>query len=98
MQKVFKACRWWQNAESPWQCLAVCKNIQEALDSGDPSTYVSHTPVMMDGSCNGLQHYAALGKDYAGGKSVNLTDMDEPQVPPSPPNTHMRYLCITLNL
>ena len=31
-----------------------------------------------DGSCNGLQHYAALGRDDAGAKSVNLFPLDSP--------------------
>lgn len=47
--------------------------------SGNPSTYMSHLPVHMDGSCNGLQHYAALGRDEAGGKAVNLLPSDKPQ-------------------
>lgn len=29
--------------------------------------------VFQDGSCNGLQHYAALGRDEKGGQMVNLT-------------------------
>lgn len=29
-------------------------------------------PVQMDGSCNGLQHYAALGRDNLGALHVNL--------------------------
>lgn len=33
----------------------------------------------MDGSCNGLQHYAALGRDTPGGKAVNLLEGDGPQ-------------------
>jgi DNA-directed RNA polymerase len=33
----------------------------------------------MDGSCNGLQHYAALGRDDVGGAAVNLTPSDAPQ-------------------
>ncbi len=33
----------------------------------------------MDGSCNGLQHYAALGRDKVGGTAVNLCPFDEPQ-------------------
>ena len=33
----------------------------------------------MDGSCNGLQHYAALGLDSIGGKAVNLCPSDMPQ-------------------
>ena len=60
--------------------LAACKDVERALASGDPESYVSHNPVMMDGSCNGLQHYAALGRDLAGGRAVNLTAVDKPQV------------------
>ncbi len=33
-----------------------------------------------DGSCNGLQHYAALGRDESGGRAVNLLPVDKPQV------------------
>jgi DNA-directed RNA polymerase len=33
----------------------------------------------MDGSCNGLQHYAALGRDIEGGTAVNLVDAPKPQ-------------------
>ena len=33
----------------------------------------------MDGSCNGLQHYAALGRDTIGGKAVNLLEADGPE-------------------
>ncbi|KAG7239014.1 hypothetical protein INR49_030279 [Caranx melampygus] len=32
-----------------------------------------------DGSCNGLQHYAALGRDVIGATSVNLMPCDVPQ-------------------
>ena len=32
----------------------------------------------MDGSCNGLQHYAALGGDVEGGSQVNLTPAPAP--------------------
>lgn len=35
--------------------------------------------VLQDGSCNGLQHYAALGRDLEGGASVNLVPSDQPQ-------------------
>jgi DNA-directed RNA polymerase len=66
------ADRWWLKLENPWQFLSACCELQAALDSGDPSTYVSHLPVYQDGSCNGLQHYAALARDSWGGSSVNL--------------------------
>ena len=32
-----------------------------------------------DGSCNGLQHYAALGRDVLGGRSVNVLPSSKPQ-------------------
>ncbi|GLG94679.1 DNA-directed RNA polymerase [Gryllus bimaculatus] len=47
--------------------------------SGDPETYLSKFPVHQDGSCNGLQHYAALGRDSAGAESVNLAPAVCPQ-------------------
>ena len=36
-------------------------------------------PVHQDGSCNGLQHYAALGGDGAGAAAVNLAPRARPQ-------------------
>ena len=65
-------CRWWMSLEEPFQALATCREIVAALDSGNPESYQCGLPVHMDGSCNGLQHYAALGRDRAGGKAVNL--------------------------
>lgn len=75
----FAGERWWMTLEDPFQGLATCFEIVGAIDSGDPSSYMCSLPVHMDGSCNGLQHYAALGRDAIGGKAVNLCAMDEPQ-------------------
>lgn len=70
---------WWTESEDLWQTLACCIEIRNAIDSGDPTNYVSHFPVHQDGSCNGLQHYAAMGRDVAGGMSVNLLPCRAPQ-------------------
>lgn len=71
---------WWSDSETPWQTLACCMEIYAALQHEDgPQNYVSHFPVHQDGSCNGLQHYAALGRDTAGAASVNLSPADKPQ-------------------
>ncbi|XP_078171359.1 DNA-directed RNA polymerase 1B, mitochondrial-like [Carex rostrata] len=70
--------RWWLGAEDPFQCLAVCINLAEALRSSSPETTISYIPVHQDGSCNGLQHYAALGRDKLGAMAVNLVDADKP--------------------
>ena len=70
--------QWWARGENPWQVLAVCQDLVRALESGDPEAYCSSQPVHMDGSCNGLQHYAALGRDAAGGEQVNLSPGEKP--------------------
>ncbi|OVA15329.1 DNA-directed RNA polymerase [Macleaya cordata] len=70
--------RWWLDAEDPFQCLAVCINLSEALRSSSPETTISHMPVHQDGSCNGLQHYAALGRDKLGAAAVNLVAGEKP--------------------
>ena len=69
---------WWR-ADSPFQFLATCFDLHGALSSGDPSSYRSCLPVHQDGSCNGLQHYAALGRDETGGWTVNLCPVERPQ-------------------
>lgn len=70
---------WWMNADGPWQALACCMEIANAVRSPDPQQFISHFPVHQDGSCNGLQHYAALGRDVIGATSVNLMPCDLPQ-------------------
>ncbi|KAK3134241.1 hypothetical protein QOZ80_6AG0546730 [Eleusine coracana subsp. coracana] len=69
---------WWINAEDPFQCLAACVDLSEALNSSSPHRAVSHLPIHQDGSCNGLQHYAALGRDYMGAVAVNLVPGEKP--------------------
>ncbi|CAM4628157.1 DNA-directed RNA polymerase, mitochondrial isoform X1 [Lepidochelys kempii] len=71
--------KWWMDTDEPWQALACCMEIAKALRSPDPTAYISHFPIHQDGSCNGLQHYAALGRDVIGATSVNLIPCDIPQ-------------------
>ncbi|KAL5594125.1 hypothetical protein BROUX41_001171 [Berkeleyomyces rouxiae] len=70
--------RWWLESEDAWQTLAACFELKAALDSPDPTQFVSHLPVHQDGTCNGLQHYAALGGDEWGAKQVNLEPGERP--------------------
>ncbi|XP_063770549.1 DNA-directed RNA polymerase, mitochondrial isoform X2 [Pseudophryne corroboree] len=71
--------KWWMESDEPWQTLACCMEIANASRSSDPAKYISHVPVHQDGSCNGLQHYAALGRDEIGARSVNLMPSETPQ-------------------
>ncbi|KAH6659879.1 DNA-directed RNA polymerase [Truncatella angustata] len=70
--------KWWLKAEDPWQCLAACFELKAAMSLPDPTKYVSHLPVHQDGTCNGLQHYAALGGDLWGAQQVNLEPGERP--------------------
>lgn len=71
--------KWWTTSDEPWQTLSCCMEIAKVLRSGDPENYECSLPIHQDGSCNGLQHYAALGRDMAGAYSVNLSPAPVPQ-------------------
>lgn len=70
--------RWWLQGEDPWQVLACCFELQAVMESPNPEEYISHFPVHQDGTCNGLQHYAALGGDEFGARQVNLEPAERP--------------------
>ncbi|GKC75454.1 DNA-directed RNA polymerase 2B, chloroplastic/mitochondrial, partial [Tanacetum coccineum] len=70
--------RWWLKAEDPFQCLAICVNLAKSFKK-----FVSRNNYFLylcppDGSCNGLHHYAALGKDKLGASAVNLVEGERP--------------------
>jgi DNA-directed RNA polymerase, mitochondrial len=54
------------------------KDTSKAIKSGDPKNYISHCHVHLDGSCNGMQHYAALGRDENGAYDVSLAPSEKP--------------------
>lgn len=62
------------------------------LNSSNPEEYVSYLHVHQDGSCNGLQHYAALGRDTEGAYQVNLG----PASKPSDIYTHVSKMVIKM--
>lgn len=74
-QRPLDGNRWWLDSENPWQTLAACI---ELVNCDGNEEFISHLPIQIDGSCNGLQHYAALGRDYLGGLHVNLLPSDRP--------------------
>lgn len=69
--------RSWIDADKPWQFLAWCFDFHGYY--ADPDNYLSHIPVGMDGSNNGLQLYSLLLRDPVGGKATNCTPGDAPQ-------------------
>lgn len=69
---------WWaKEADSPFQFLAFCFEWAGWQEQGEG--YISHLPVSADGSCNGLQHFAAMLRSTTTGREVNLIPSEDPQ-------------------
>lgn len=66
----------WGEADYPFMFVAFCLEYAQAVEN--PTGFISHLPVGMDGSCNGLQNFSALLRDSVGGQATNLTPGDKP--------------------
>lgn len=64
--------RMWEQASDPFCFLACCFELEEATRLERPEDYVSYLPINMDGSCNGLQHLSAMGRDRVGAVATNV--------------------------
>lgn len=69
--------RKWEDASNGYQFLAFCDEWSKFKKEG--YGFVSHIPVSVDGSCNGLQVYSLMLRDSKAGKLVNLLPTDKPQ-------------------
>lgn len=67
--------RFWSEADSPYCFLAFCFEYAAAYNNPE---YISHLPIAMDGSCNGLQNFSAMLRDEVGGREVNLVPQEKP--------------------
>jgi DNA-directed RNA polymerase len=67
--------QWWTEADKPWQFLAACFELHAIKNNPN---HVSHLPVSVDGSCNGLQNFSAMLRDEIGGRAVNLLPSELP--------------------
>ena len=88
---------WWLDADYPWQALAVMMEINDIVNAHENEglpieEYMSGIPVHQDGSCNGLQHYAALGRDVNGAAAVNLIATEDGK----PADVYSRILDVVL--
>lgn len=61
----------WRKAEKPFQFMAACYGLFD-------ESVGSKLPYQADGTCNGLQQYAALGRDEHAAALVNLVRTDKP--------------------
>lgn len=67
----------WTQADNPFQFLSAAISWKGYLDEG--LDYVCHTPIAVDATCSGLQHYSAMLLDSVGGRAVNLMALEERQ-------------------
>ena len=67
----------WSKAEEPHQFLAWCLEWNQYLEEG--FGFISKHPVLLDGTNNGYQHFAAMTLDQDLAASVNLVSSYEPQ-------------------
>ena len=68
---------WVQEDGDSWQSLAAVFEWVRYLDEGDGM--LSSLPIRVDGTCNGIQHLAAMVRDEEAGRLVNLTPSEKPQ-------------------
>jgi DNA-directed RNA polymerase len=73
---------WWMDLENPWQVLSFAfewaRYIAHVEAGNTHESFESSLPVMLDGSCNGAQHFSAMFRDEVGGAAVNLIPADKP--------------------
>jgi len=67
----------WNEIKRPWCFLRACFEWKAYRSSG--ARFESHLPILMDGTCNGLQHLSAIRLDEYGAKTTNLDPSDSPQ-------------------
>jgi DNA-directed RNA polymerase, mitochondrial len=60
---------WWSKADAPFSFVAACQEWVAATGR----RYITHLPIPLDASNNGVQHLAALSRDEQVGYLTNLT-------------------------
>jgi DNA-directed RNA polymerase len=76
-------CQWWSEADGgtkPWQFLAFCLEWAAYVAGGESPEFVSHLPVGMDGSANGIQHFSAMLRDPKGAHATNMTSAPQQDI------------------
>ncbi|KAK7816819.1 dna-directed rna polymerase 1 [Quercus suber] len=88
--------RWWLGAEDPFQCLAACINLSEALRNPSPETTISHMPVHQLGAAAVNLVAGDKPADVYSGIAARVLDImrrDAEKDPASNPNAlHARLL------
>jgi DNA-directed RNA polymerase len=76
-ERPFEGGMFWAEADKPWRFLAAAREWAGYRQEGPG--FRSRVPIAMDGTCNGLQHLSALGRDAVGGRWTNLVPGERPE-------------------
>lgn len=68
----------WHDADEPFQFLAACFEIDDAMKAANPADFVSNLPTHIDGTCSAIQHYTGISLCADDAPTVNMTPADEP--------------------
>lgn len=74
----FSTYDWWSTADSPFCFLQACFEYAAWHAWGFSEDFPSTVAVALDGSCSGLQHYAAMTRSAEEGYHVNLLPRETP--------------------
>ncbi len=65
--------------DSIWPALAAAREWTDYVARGKSPDFITTLPVFIDGTCNGLQHFAALARDSDLARMVNLVPGNAPR-------------------
>jgi len=77
VDRPFDGARFWRDADKPLRFLAAAREWVGFLKEGPG--HLSWLPLALDATCNGLQHFSALGRDPEGGRFTNLIPGPAPE-------------------
>lgn len=73
--------KFWIKGKEPLQSLAVSLELRRYYDSTNKEGFISHLPVYIDATCNGLQHLASMVGDVNLARYVNLLKSSDDNIP-----------------
>lgn len=73
------AAKYLEVADEPLQFYAACCEYDRYVRSDRSPDFLTYIPCSIDGTCNGLQHFAALTRDTRTAAAVNMLSLETPQ-------------------
>lgn len=69
----------WMKGKDPLRCLAA--SIELRCYESDKENFITHLPIYIDGTCNGIQHLSSMASDLNLAEYVNLKKSNDYDIP-----------------